>query len=84
MSALRHFARVFSSTPSALRAGLLGFGLAFAASDPSVAVVGNSAAPMARAGEHVGMSGVMIPATTRHDRALALRSHQPNRADVPA
>jgi hypothetical protein len=37
VSALRHFARLFSNTPSSLRAGLLGFGLAFAATDPSLA-----------------------------------------------
>jgi hypothetical protein len=43
MSALRHFSQLFSTTPSALRAVLLGAGLAFAATDPRVAVVGKAA-----------------------------------------
>jgi hypothetical protein len=80
MSALRHFAQLFSVTPSSLRAGLLGFGLAFAATDPSVAVVHKPAAPQAQA----GLSGRMIAATATSDRAPVLRPHQPNSADFPA
>ena len=59
MSALQHFAQLFSTTPSALRAGLLGFGLAFAAADPSVAVVGKTAAPVVQADAHAGTADVV-------------------------
>jgi hypothetical protein len=54
MSTLRHFARLFSKTPSALRAGLLGFGLAFAATDPGVAIVGKAVGPVAQADARAG------------------------------
>ncbi len=84
MSALRHFARLFSATPSSLRAGLLGFGLAFAATDPRVSVVDKAAAPVPHADARAGMSGGMVPAIIQPDRALALRPHQSNRADFPA
>jgi tetratricopeptide (TPR) repeat protein len=77
MSALRHFARLFSSTPSALRAGLLGFGLAFAVTDPSLAggtdvncVLGSKESPF----KVVAACSAVInnPATSRTDRAAAL------------
>ena len=84
MSALRHVALVFSATPSSLRAGLLGFGLAFAATDPGVAVAGKATAPVAPAAVHARLSGRLIPATPEFDSALVPRPHQPNRADFPA
>ena len=59
MFALSHFARLFSTTPSALRAGLLGFGLAFAAADPSVAVVGKTATAVIQPDAHAGMTHVV-------------------------
>jgi hypothetical protein len=58
MSGLSHFARLFSATPSALRAGLLGVGIAFAATDPSVAVVGKAATQVVQADAHTGTTQV--------------------------
>ena len=54
MSTLRHFAQLFSASPSALRAVLLGFSLAFAATDPSVAVAGKAATPVVQAAANAG------------------------------
>ena len=77
MSGLSHFARLFSATPSALRAGLLGFGLAFAFTDPGVAggtnvdcVLGAKESPL----KIVAACSAIIdnPATSRTDRAAAL------------
>ena len=56
MSGLSHFAQLFSASPSALRAVLLGFGLAFAATDPSVAVAGKATTPVVQAAAHAGMT----------------------------
>ena len=71
MSALRHFAQLFSATPSALRAVLLGFGLAFAATDPSVAVVGKAAIPVAEINAHAGTA--QAPGSPDRSVALAVR-----------
>ena len=77
MPALRHFARLFSNTPSSLRAGLLGFGLAFAATDPGLAgganvdcVLGSKESPF----KLVAACSAIIndAATARTDRAAAL------------
>ena len=77
MCSLRHFAQLLSATPSSLRAGLLGFGLAFAATDPSLAggtgvdcVLGSKESPL----RVIATCSAMIenPATSRTDRAAAL------------
>src|SRR5215469_9858785 len=77
MCSLRHFAQLLSATPSSLRAGLLGFGLAFAATDPSLAggtgvdcVLGSKESPL----RVIATCSAMIenPATSRADRAAAL------------
>jgi tetratricopeptide (TPR) repeat protein len=77
MSRLSHIARFFSKTPSALRAGLLGFGLAFAATDPSLAggssvdcMLGSKEQPL----RVIAACSAIInnPATSRSDRAAAL------------
>jgi tetratricopeptide (TPR) repeat protein len=77
MSTLRHFARLFSTTPSSLRAGLLGFGLAFAATDPSLA--GGANVDCALGGKDspfkvVAACSAIInnPTTSRTERSAAL------------
>ena len=67
MSRLSRFAHIFSRTPSALRAGLLGFGLAFAAADPNLAVAGKAAAPVVQADLQAGTA----QAAAGFDRAVA-------------
>jgi tetratricopeptide (TPR) repeat protein len=77
MSRLSHLAKVFSRTPSSVRAGLLGFGLAFAFIDPSLAagagidcVLGSKEQP-ARV---IAACSAIIddPAASRTGRAAAL------------
>jgi tetratricopeptide (TPR) repeat protein len=74
---MRHLARLFSDAPSSLRAVLLGFGLAFAATDPSLAggsvvecVHGSKASP----DRLIAACSAIIDnsATSRTDRAAAL------------
>ena len=77
MSRLSRFAQFFSTTPSSLRAALLGFGLAFAAVDPSLAggtsvdcVLGSKQQP----NRAIAVCSAIIdnPAASRTDRAAAL------------